>query len=103
MPLAKVALTVAPPSVAVPVTLANDAVVGLICTMYCAPEASARLATVIDEPGVPSPGAKMPLALIWVAPTAPVPVNAAFAFTVVSDEEAIEPSTSNAPALTVVG
>ena len=59
--------------------------------------------TVIDEPGVPLPGKNAPPLAIVVLPTAPVPISAAFAPTLVSPEDAIDPATSNVPSVTVVG
>src|SRR3954469_3254101 len=45
--------------------LANEAVVGLSVTRYIAPDWNARLpATVMDDPGVPSPGANVPPATV---------------------------------------
>jgi hypothetical protein len=44
----------------------------------------------------------MPPVAIVVLPTVPAPVSAPPAFTVVSDEDAIEPSTSRKPPFTVV-
>ena len=54
--------------------------------------------------GVPpaAPGAKVPPLLIVVAPTVPVPARMAPLLTVTA-ELAIEPFTTSAPALTVVG
>ena len=92
-----------PASVAAPVTLANVDVTELSCTKYSAPDWNARLpATVIEEPGVPLPGRKMPPPAIVVLPTVPAPVSAALAFTVVRPDEAIEPATSRTPPFTAV-
>ena len=57
--------------------------------------------TLVDVPE-PLPGTKMPPLAIVVFPTAPAPVSAPPAFTVVSGEETIEPSTSRKPPFTVV-
>jgi hypothetical protein len=74
----------------------------LSATRYCAPDWNARLPfTVIDEPGVPLPGANTP-PLIVVMPTEPVPFSVPPAFTVVIDEDAIEPLTVSVPPLIVV-
>ena len=43
--------------------------------MYCAPEASARLATVMCELGVPLPGAKVLVASTVTLPTEPPPIS----------------------------
>ena len=89
-----------------PVTLANEAVAGLSCTTYCTPDCKARLPEiVIDEPGVPLPGAKTePDANVTVpgGSTRPVPVRAPPAFTVTLEEFVIAPSTSSVPPLTMV-
>jgi hypothetical protein len=54
-------------------------------------------------PGVPiGPGAKVPPLRMVAAPTAPVPVSSA-PFPTVTAELAIEPVTTSAPPLTVVG
>src|SRR5438445_13397254 len=64
-----------PANVATPVTLANVEVTELSCTRYSAPDWNARLpATVIDEPGAPLPGRKMPPLPLGVLPTVPEPV-----------------------------
>jgi len=92
-----------PASAAVPVTLAKVDVTELSCTRYSAPDWNARLpATVVKVPGVLFPGRKMPPLAIAVLPTVPAPVSEALAFTVVRTDEAIEPSTSSTPPLTVV-
>src|SRR5271154_6510129 len=92
-----------PLSDAVPLTLASEAVVGLSVTRYIAPDWNARLpATVIDEPGVPLPGANVPPPAIVLLPTMPVPVSTPSALTMVITDGAIEPSTCNTPLLTVV-
>jgi len=60
-------------------------------------------ATVI-VPGAPNgPGTRKPPALICVFPIVPAPLSSPPPFTVVSAEEAIEPSTIRAPPLIVVG
>src|SRR3978361_735359 len=64
-----------PLSAAVPPILANAAVGGLSVTRYIAPDWNARLpATVIDEPGVPLPGANVPPETVRLV-TVPEPVN----------------------------
>src|SRR5580698_6187348 len=76
VPELKKAWTEAPPSVAAPVALTNDAVVGLMATWKNAPDENARLPlTVAEVPGVPLPGAKMPPLAMVVLPTIPVPVS----------------------------
>src|ERR1700736_5481965 len=102
LPAANDAPTV-PANVATPVTLANVDATELSCTRYNAPDWKARLlATVVEEPGAPLPGRKMPPLAIVVLPKVPAPVSEPLAITVVSRDEAIEPSTSRTPPNTVV-
>src|ERR1700685_2033019 len=83
-----------PSSAAVPVTLANVDVAEVTCTRYSAPDWNARFpATVMDEPGVPLPGMKMPPPAMVALPVMPAPVSVPPEFTVVRLEDAIEPST----------
>src|ERR1700682_6047125 len=83
---------------AAPTTLANEDVVELSCTRYSAPDWKARLPdTVMNVPGVPPPGAKLPRFAIVVLPTKPLPFNVPLAFTVVRLDEAMEPSTCRMP------
>src|SRR4249919_1771042 len=92
-----------PASEAGPLTLVIDAVVGLTCTTYNAPDWNARLPVTVIVPGVPTgPGTRKPPALTWVVPTVPLPRSAAPLFTVVRLDDAIEPFTISAPPLIVV-
>src|SRR5215469_11329024 len=93
-----------PLSKAMPLTLASEDVLELRNTVYCASGRNVRLpATVIVEPGVPLPGAKMPPLLTSRLPTVPVPISMAPALTVVRLDDAIEPSTSSTPPFTAHG
>src|SRR4051795_12598149 len=92
-----------PASDALPLTLVLDAVVGLTCTTYNAPDWNARLPATIIVPGVPTgPGTRKPPALMTVEPTVPLPRSAAPPFTVVRLADAIEPFTIKAPPFTAV-
>ena len=67
----------APPSVAVPVTLAKEDVAGLSCSIYCAAAWNTRLPPIVIEvPGVPLPGVKVPPIVVVAPKTVPAPVNA---------------------------
>ena len=70
--------------------------------MYCAPEAIARLATVMCEFGVPLPGANVPPLSTVTLPTEPPPISVPPTLTLTWPEAASEPSTSSVPPLTVV-
>jgi hypothetical protein len=84
------------------VTLADDAVAGLSITRYVAPDCSARLPRLIEEPGVPSPGASVPPLLMLTLPTLPVPASTAPVLTPTGLDTASEPVTLSVPASTVV-
>src|SRR4249919_3754265 len=93
-----------PASEAVPLTLVFEAVEGLTCTTYNAPDWNARLPATVIVPGVPTgPGTRKPPVLTTVEPTVPLPRSAAPLFTVVRLDDAIEPFTVSAPPLTLVG
>jgi hypothetical protein len=95
--------TTVPASEAVPLTLVVEAVVGLTCTTYSAPDWNARLPATVIVPGAPDgPGANAPPLLMMVEPTVPLPPSVAPLLTVVRLDEAIEPSTMRVPASTVV-
>ena len=80
-----------------------DAVVGLTCTTYNAPDWNARLPVTVIVPGVPTgPGTRKLPVLTTVEPTVPLPRSAAPLFTVVRLDDAIEPFTIKAPPLTLV-
>ena len=63
-----------------------------------------RVPCTVSGPKAPPPalpGARMP-PVMAVLPTVPLPASVPPAFTVVSDDNAVEPSTIRLPALTVV-
>jgi hypothetical protein len=90
-----------PPSVAVPVTLVRSAALPETSTRYAAALAITRLPCTVNVP-IELPGASVPPLLIAAEPTVPLPPSVPPAFTVVRIDVAIEPFTSNVPALTVV-
>ena len=66
------------------------------------PDCIARLATVIDEPGVPLPGANVPPALTCTALAVPVPLKTAPVLTMVDEADAVDPFTTSVPSLTTM-
>src|ERR1700730_6944972 len=92
-----------PASEALPLALVFEAVAGLTCTTYNAPDWNARLPDTVIVPGGPTgPGTRKPPVLTTVKPTVPLPRSAAPLFTVVRLDDAIEPFTINPPPLIVV-
>ena len=95
--------TTVPARDALPLTLANGAVLGPTARHRSSRTTVKRLpAIVIVLPGIPHAGAKVPPLLTASWPTVPVPVSAAPELTMSAHELAIEPVTFSVPPLTSV-